>query len=127
MNGKVMEDVEMKLIDLPELNLTNQDKPFPRGEIAVKSPVVSPGYLRQPTETGESFHDGWFFTGDLGEFDTEKGILKIIGRKKSVGKLARGHSFDPDTLEMFYADLCPFIDQICILGDEKRNYLIAVI
>ena len=71
MNGKLMEGVEMKLIDLPELGYTNQDKPFPRGEIAVRSNVVSPGYFRQPGETAESFHDGWFLTGDLGELASQ--------------------------------------------------------
>ena len=125
MNGKQMEGVQMRLVDLPELGYTNEDKPFPRGEIAVKSPVVSPGYFRQPSETAESFHDGWFFTGDLGELDTAAGILKIIGRKKNVGRVLGGRTFDPDSLEMFYTDVCPFIDQICIIADETKEFLIA--
>ena len=125
MNGKQMEGVQMRLVDLPELGYTNEDKPFPRGEIAVKSAVVSPGYFRQPGETAESFHDGWFFTGDLGELDTAAGILKIIGRKKNVGRVLGGRTFDPDSLEMFYTDVCPFIDQICIIADETKDFLIA--
>eukprot|EP01087_Luapelamoeba_hula_P016055 TRINITY_DN4899_c0_g1_i1.p1 TRINITY_DN4899_c0_g1~~TRINITY_DN4899_c0_g1_i1.p1 ORF type:complete len:807 (-),score=81.79 TRINITY_DN4899_c0_g1_i1:200-2620(-) len=69
MNGRIMDGVEVKLRDVPELGFTNQDKPHPRGEIMVRNAVVSPGYFRCPEETALSFSaDGqWFFTGDLGE------------------------------------------------------------
>jgi acyl-CoA synthetase (AMP-forming)/AMP-acid ligase II len=38
-----------------------------------------------PEATNASFHDGWFYTGDLGYFDQE-GYLFVVGRKKDMVK-----------------------------------------
>ena len=53
------------------------------GEVAVRAPNVSPGYLDRPEETAAVFRDGWFFTGDVGRLDAE-GYLYLFDRKKDV-------------------------------------------
>ncbi|MCY4438861.1 MAG: AMP-binding protein [Deltaproteobacteria bacterium] len=53
------------------------------GEIAVRGPNVSPGYLDRPDETAAAFRDGWFFTGDVGRLDDE-GFLHLLDRKKDI-------------------------------------------
>lgn len=63
MNGKLMEDVQVALIDRPEIGYTTADKPFPRGELKVMSPTVAPGYYKNPQETDKAFVDGWYLTG----------------------------------------------------------------
>lgn len=58
-------------------------QPLQPGEIAVKTPSVSIGYYNRPDLTAEAFQDGWFFTGDIGQFD-EQGYLHIVERKKDM-------------------------------------------
>jgi long-chain acyl-CoA synthetase len=53
------------------------------GEVAVRAPNVSPGYLDRPNETAAVFRGGWFFTGDVGRLD-EEGFLYILDCKKDV-------------------------------------------
>jgi acyl-CoA synthetase (AMP-forming)/AMP-acid ligase II len=53
------------------------------GEIAVKGPMVSPGYYRNPEETTKIRLDGWHLTGDIGYLDAD-GFLYISDRKKDI-------------------------------------------
>lgn len=61
-------------------------KPLPartHGQIAVRGPAVFSGYRDNELATSQSFHDGWFLTGDLGWLD-EDGYLFIDGRLKEM-------------------------------------------
>lgn len=53
------------------------------GEIAVKGPMVSPGYYNNPEETAKVRLNGWHLTGDIGYLD-EDGFLYIVDRKKDM-------------------------------------------
>ena len=53
------------------------------GEICVRGPALTAGYLNNPNANAESFLDGWFRTGDLGRLDRD-GYLFIKGRLKEV-------------------------------------------
>ena len=56
------------------------------GEVVVKGPGVTKGYLGDPDRTREAFtEDGWFRTGDLGRLDW-LGRLHFAGRQKDVIK-----------------------------------------
>ena len=54
--------------------------------------------------------DGWFHTGDVGEF-LPNGTLRIIDQKKLVFKLSRGEYVAPDKVEQIY-QASPYIDQV---------------
>jgi hypothetical protein len=61
-------------------------RPLPanvRGEVAIKGPNVTTGYVRNPAANATAFTDGWLRTGDEGIFD-EDGYLTILGRLKEV-------------------------------------------
>ena len=51
-------------------------------EILVRGPNVFSGYWERPAENAASFSDGWFRTGDLGQWDD--GYLRIVGRAKEL-------------------------------------------
>lgn len=53
------------------------------GEIAIRGPNVTPGYLNNPAANQGAFPNGWFRTGDQGYFDPD-GYLFITGRLKEM-------------------------------------------
>ncbi len=71
--------------------------PGESGEIAVRGPMVTKGYWRQPAATAEAIPDGWLRTGDIGRVDDE-GYFTVEERKKDLIK-ASGYSVFPAEVE----------------------------
>ena len=86
--GEVPASVEVKLVDVPDAGYFVTNKP-PQGEIWIRGVSVTEGYLDLEKENEESFEEGWFKTGDIGQFDS-KGNLQIIDRKKNLVKTLNG-------------------------------------
>jgi long-chain acyl-CoA synthetase len=95
------------------------------GEILVRGPNVMKGYLNRPDLTSEVIDgDGWFHTGDTGDFIEGK-LLRISGRLKELFKLSSGEYVAPQALENTYSQ-SPFIEHIMIIG-EARKYVAALL
>lgn len=89
------------------------------GEILVKGPNVTEGYLNA-LKTKTSFSkDGYFQTGDLGYLDKE-GFLFINGRIKEIIVLSTGKNVSPLVLEEALEG-SPYILQAMIIGDHKKH------
>lgn len=75
------------------------DNPFgPEcGEIVVKSPAITKGYLDAPEVNAKTLRGGEFYTGDLGILDA-KGHVTVKGRSKLIIEVA-GHKVDPFEIE----------------------------
>jgi acyl-CoA synthetase (AMP-forming)/AMP-acid ligase II len=80
-SGRPIWGVEVQVVDA-------QHNPLPcgsEGEIRVRGPLVCHGYYKNPQEEEKRFQDGWYYTGDIGRFDTD-GYLYVVGRIKDVIK-----------------------------------------
>ena len=78
--GTPFPNVEVRLVD-PDTGTDVTRKPGEQGEVRVRSPEgLFSRYLNQPEATCQAFDDEhWYKTGDMGEFDSDKGF-KILGR-----------------------------------------------
>ena len=108
--GKPITGVEIKIAD--------------DGEILAKGPNIMQGYYNDPESTDNVLSkDGWFSTGDIGEF--EDGFLKITDRKKNILVTSGGKNVAPAPLENSLAT-SPYIDQVIVIGHSK-NFISALI
>ncbi|MGW6130000.1 AMP-dependent synthetase/ligase [Cellulomonas sp. NPDC055163] len=87
------------------------------GEIEVTGPHVFAGYHNNDAATAESFHDGWFRTGDLGSLDDD-GFLRITGRKKEIIVTAGGKNVAPAVLEDRLRSHA-LVSQVVVVGDAR--------
>ena len=89
------------------------------GEIWVRGPSITPGYLKNDQATREIIEDGWLRTGDLGRVDQE-GFLFITGRSKDLIVTSAGKNVYPDEVEFAYKEL-PFVKEFCVLAMPMRR------
>jgi len=123
--GELVGSVEVKLVDFPDAGYYATNKP-PQGEIWIRGASVSSGYLNLDNETKESFTaDGWFKTGDIGEFDAS-GNLRIIDRKKNLVKTLNGEYIALEKLESIYRS-CPVVDNLCVYAAQDQNKPVAIV
>ncbi|OBJ67181.1 carboxylic acid reductase [Mycobacterium colombiense] len=118
--------IDYKLLDVPELGYFNTDKPYPRGELAVKSARFMAGYYNRPDLTATMFdEDGYYKTGDImAEVGPDR--LRYVDRRNNVIKLAQGEFVAVSRLEALYST-SPLIHQIYIYGNSARSFLLAVV
>jgi len=96
----------------------------PDGEILCKGPCIMDGYFKHPEQTSQVIdQDGWFHTGDIGEFDGTK--LKITGRKKEIFKTSFGKYISPQLLENKFKE-SQYIDNLLVVG-ENQKFAAAII
>jgi len=58
-------------------------EPGQTGEVAIRGPNVTLGYLANPAANQAAFTNGWFRTGDQGKLDAD-GYLHLTGRLKEI-------------------------------------------
>ncbi|KXT07689.1 hypothetical protein AC578_10241 [Pseudocercospora eumusae] len=123
--GEIPGSAEIKLVDFPDAGYYSTNNP-PQGEIWIRGASVTSGYLDLEKETKESFtDDGWFKTGDIGEFDSY-GQLRIIDRKKNLVKTLNGEYIALEKLESVYRS-CSVVGNICVFAQQDKNKPVAIV
>jgi long-chain acyl-CoA synthetase len=69
------------------------------GEILLRGPNVTQGYVDAPKDNEAAFRDGWFCTGDVGKIDDD-GYVFIVGREKNVIIGPSGINIYPEDVEL---------------------------
>nr|GLL29154.1 long chain acyl-CoA synthetase 4-like [Ipomoea trifida] len=122
--GPPVPNVDVCLESVPEMGYDALSS-IPRGEICVRGDTLFSGYYKREDLTQEVMIDGWFHTGDIGEWQPN-GSLKVIDRKKNIFKLSQGEYVAVENLENIFGEIS-VIDMIWIYGNSFEYFLVAVI
>lgn len=120
--GELTGSIQVKLIDVPDAGYFAKDN---QGEILIKGAPVTSHYFKMDDLTKETIVDGWFKTGDIGEW-TSTGQLKIIDRKKNLVKTLNGEYIALEKLESIYRSNS-YVLNICCYADENKAKPIGII
>jgi len=89
------------------------------GEILVRGSAVMKGYYKNEEATRDAIDsEGYFHTGDIGEFD-EDGLLKITGRMKEIFKDSMGKYISPALIENRFTE-SPFVSMMMVVGENQK-------
>ncbi|SDI91447.1 fatty-acyl-CoA synthase [Frankineae bacterium MT45] len=107
--GKPISTLSIRVVD----NDMNDVAPGEVGEIVYRGPTLMAGYWRNPVATAESFHGGWFHSGDLVRVDDE-GFIYVVDRKKDM-LISGGENIYCAEVENVIASH-PLVQDVAIIG-----------
>jgi len=123
--GVPVPSMEIKLVDVEEAGYKATNTP-PQGEIWIRGNSLCKGYYKRPDLNEEAFtEDGWFKTGDVGQWEKD-GTMSIIDRKKNLVKLSGGEYIALERLESIYKS-CNLVNNICVYADPDASKPMAII
>ncbi len=109
----------------PEAGSPLEWKVSDEDELLVRGGSFFAGYWRREDKTLERITDGWYRTGDAVSV-TDSGELVFLERVDDLRRLRSGERFPPQFIETRLR-FSPFIKDIMILGDERRDWIAALI
>jgi fatty acid CoA ligase FadD9 len=118
--------IDYKLVDVPDLGYFATDRPYPRGELLLKTENMFPGYYKRPETTADVFDaDGYYRTGDV-VAEVAPNKVVYVDRRNNVLKLAQGEFVTVAKLEAVFGN-SPLVRQIYVYGNSAHPYLLAVV
>ena len=107
------------LVDGVEIRITEE------GELLVRTPALFKGYFKNPEATAEKMVDGFFRTGDACTV-REDGDLVYLDRVKDLLRLQGGGKYSATYIEN-RLKFSPYIKDVMIVGDETKEFLLALV
>ena len=108
-------DALLKLGSVGQPLFSTQLKLSKDGEILLKTPALTPGYLNLPDKLPSKMIDGWYRTGDIGHLD-KGGYLYIDGRADEM-LISGGENIFPQEVEQVYQRY-PQINEVAVVGQN---------
>lgn len=127
-NGQVVRPqvIDYKLEDAPELGYYKTDKPYPRGELLIKTGGIMLGYYKRPEATAAAFdEDGYYRTSDI-VAEVARDRLAYVDRRNNIQKLSQGEFVAIAALETLYTNSHSLISQAYLYGTSDRAFLVGV-
>ena len=92
----------------------------------MRGPSISAGYYKLPAKTKEEFdEEGFFHTGDIGQF-TSDGSIQIIDRKKNLVKLKGGEYVAIEAMETAFVG-SPYTNATCVIANGDLDGPMAIV
>lgn len=112
--GKSVVHAELRIVDAEDRDVA----PGAIGEIVVRGPNVTRGYLGLPEQNAHTFRNGWFHTGDVGRLD-EEGNLYVLDRMKDMIITGSENVYSSEVEAVLYRH--PGVSEAAVVGvpDEK--------
>lgn len=105
-----------------QLRIMHEDRPASPGEpgeILLKGPTITPGYIDSPEATSQAFQDGWFATGDIGYLD-EDGYLYVLDRRTDL-IISGGENVYPAEIESVLLSH-PYVEEAGVCGQADAQW-----
>lgn len=113
--GAIIADTEVRIMKDAATECARGEQ----GEIVVRGGSVMKGYYKNPQATAEAIVDGWLWTGDLGNIDSD-GFLSVSGRAKALLIAPDGEKFSPEVIEEAICSTSKFVNQIMVYNDHCK-------
>jgi long-chain acyl-CoA synthetase len=105
---------------------SNGETVLGRGEICMRGPCISTGYYKLPGKTKEDYDsEGYFHTGDIGQFMAD-GVIKIVDRKKNLVKLRGGEYVAVESMETAFAG-SRFVVAVCVVASGYIDVPLSIV
>jgi len=113
--GRPITGVDMRILD-------DQGREVARGEageVVVRAPNITKGYLNLPDATAAAIRDGWFHTGDVGRMD-EEGFMYLLDRKKDMIITGGENVYTVEVEQALYQH--PAVAECAVVGVPDEKY-----
>ncbi|MCU1311431.1 MAG: AMP-dependent synthetase and ligase [Candidatus Angelobacter sp.] len=93
--------------------------PNVRGELIMRTPCMCDGYWKDTEQTAQAIRDGWFYSGDIAQFDDE-GYCYIVDRKKDMF-ISGGENVYPAEIEKLLVRH-PKVSEVAVIGVPNEKW-----
>jgi len=116
--GKPIPGADIRIVD-PDGSITDTLAVGEQGEVLIKGPTLSMGYLGDEALTQAKFCDGWWRSGDIGVLDGD-GYLTVCGRVDNIinsgGIKIHGEEVEACLIQH------PSVSQVAVIGVTDETW-----